>query len=34
LASTCLKHSVIGDAGMATAADLDTFLGGGVDLRR
>jgi 2-dehydro-3-deoxygluconokinase len=34
LASTCLKHSVIGDAGLATAADLDTFLGGGVDLRR
>jgi len=34
LASTCLKHSVMGDAGLATAADLDAFLGGGVDLRR
>jgi 2-dehydro-3-deoxygluconokinase len=33
-ASTCLKHSVMGDAGLATAADLDAFLGGGVDIRR
>jgi len=34
LASACLKHSVVGDAGLATAADLDTFRRGGVDLRR
>jgi 2-dehydro-3-deoxygluconokinase len=34
LASACLKHSVVGDAGLATAADLETFLGGVVDLRR
>jgi len=34
LASACLKHSVMGDAGLATAADLDAFLGGGVEIRR
>ena len=34
LASACLKHSVSGDAGMATAADLEAFLAGGLDVRR
>jgi 2-dehydro-3-deoxygluconokinase len=34
LASACFKHSVVGDAGMATAADLDAFLAGGLDIRR
>lgn len=34
LASTCLKHSVMGDAGLATAADLDAFLSGVVEIRR
>jgi 2-dehydro-3-deoxygluconokinase len=34
LASTCLKHSVVGDPGMATKADLDAFLAGGFDIRR
>ena len=34
LASACLKHSVVGDAGLATADDLNTFLEGGLDIRR
>jgi 2-dehydro-3-deoxygluconokinase len=34
LASACLKHSVVGDAGLATAEDLDAFLKGGLDIRR
>lgn len=34
LASACLKHSVVGDAGLATADDLDAFLAGNLDIRR
>jgi 2-dehydro-3-deoxygluconokinase len=34
LASTCLKHSVVGDAGLARAADLEAFITGGFDVRR
>ncbi|HEY0800717.1 MAG TPA: sugar kinase [Steroidobacteraceae bacterium] len=34
LASACFKHSVVGDASLATAGDLDAFLAGGLDIRR
>lgn len=34
LASACLKHSLVGDASLATAADMDAFLAGGLDIRR
>jgi 2-dehydro-3-deoxygluconokinase len=33
-ASACLKHSIKGDAGLATESDLDAFLSGGFDIRR
>jgi 2-dehydro-3-deoxygluconokinase len=33
-ASACLKHSVVGDAGWATAADLEAFPAGGAHIRR
>jgi 2-dehydro-3-deoxygluconokinase len=34
LASACLKHFVMGDAALGSAADLSGFLGGGIDVRR
>jgi 2-dehydro-3-deoxygluconokinase len=34
LASTCLKHSIVGDAGLAGVADLEAFIAGGIDVRR
>jgi len=34
LASACLKHFVVGDAALGSAADLTGFLGDGVDVRR
>jgi 2-dehydro-3-deoxygluconokinase len=34
LALTCLKHSLPGDASLFRQADIDAYLGGGLDVRR